>query len=216
MASPVNGAHRDVRILIVADDPLARTGLAALLREQPGCILLGEFASDADVLAAVEDRRPDVLLWDLGWNGEAALEHLADLKDYALASAVLLPDESLAVEAVAAGARGVLLRNTEPPTLAAALDAVARGLTVVDPALVASLLPARDRGLPPPVEELTPRERGVLQLLAEGLSNKAIAERLGISEHTVKFHVNAILGKLGAQSRTEAVTRAARLGLIIL
>jgi len=70
--------------------------------------------------------------------------------------------------------------------------------------------------VPTPVEELTPRERHVLQLLAEGLPNKAIADRLGISEHTVKFHVSAIMSKLGAQSRTEAVTRAARLGLIIL
>ena len=76
--------------------------------------------------------------------------------------------------------------------------------------------PGRERGAAPLVEDLTPRELEVLQLLAEGLSNKEIARRLGTSEHTVKFHVNAILGKLGAHSRTEAVTRAARLGLIIL
>ncbi len=67
-----------------------------------------------------------------------------------------------------------------------------------------------------PVEDLTPRELEVLQLLAEGLANKAIAQRLGVSDHTIKFHVNAILGKLGAQSRTEAVVRATRLGLIVL
>ena len=67
-----------------------------------------------------------------------------------------------------------------------------------------------------PVEDLTPRELEVVQLLAEGLPNKAIAKRLGVSDHTIKFHVNAILGKLGAQSRTEAVVRATRLGLIVL
>ena len=93
---------------------------------------------------------------------------------------------------------------------------MARGLTVVDPALAGAVFPARDRPLPAPVEDLTRRERSVLQLLAEGLSNKDIAARLDISEHTVKFHVNAILGKLGAHSRIEAVTRAARLGLLIL
>jgi DNA-binding NarL/FixJ family response regulator len=216
MASPVTDTRRDLRILVIADDPLARTGLSALLGEHPECTVVGEIPAGADILAAVEARRPDVLLWDLGWNAEAALEHLGDLRDYPLASAVLLPDESLVPEAVGAGARGVLLRQAEPAMLVTALDAVARGLTVIDPALAAAVLPGRDRALPGPVEDLTPRERTVLQLLAEGLSNKVIAERLAISEHTVKFHVNAILSKLGAQSRTEAVTRAARLGLITL
>ncbi len=216
MTSPVIDGRQPIRILIVADDPLTRSGLAALLREQPGCVVAGQVPGDADLLAAVEDARPDVLLWDLGWSPESTVEHLAEFTEYGLAVAALLPDEGLAVEAVAAGARGVLRRNAEPATLAAALDAVAHGLTVVDATLSRAVFPERDRTLPAPVEELTPRERSVLQLLAEGLPNKAIAERLSISEHTVKFHVNAILGKLGAQSRTEAVTRAARLGLISL
>jgi DNA-binding NarL/FixJ family response regulator len=86
---------------------------------------------------------------------------------------------------------------------------------VLDAALSAALLAPRDR-VPAPSEELTARELQVLQALAEGLPNKAIALRLGISEHTIKFHVNSILSKLGAQSRTDAVVRASRLGLIIL
>ena len=216
MASPVIEARTELRILVVADDPLSRSGLAALLQNQAGCLVAGQIAGDADILAALEQYRPDVLIWDLGWNPDAALEHLADLKDYALPVAVLLADESLAAEALAAGARGLLLRNTDPALLATALDAVSRGLTVVDPTLTGAVFPARDRPPSAPVEDLTPRERSVLQLLAEGLSNKDIAARLAISEHTVKFHVNAILGKLGAHSRTEAVTRAARLGLLIL
>jgi DNA-binding NarL/FixJ family response regulator len=89
-------------------------------------------------------------------------------------------------------------------------------LIALDPALADVVQPSRDLLPQPPAEELTPRELEVLQLLAEGLSNKAIAYRLDISEHTVKFHVNAILGKLSAQSRTEAVVQATRLGLIIL
>jgi len=120
----------------------------------------------------------------------------------------LLPDESQAVEAYMAGARGLLPRDTGSERLAAALLAAAQGLAVLDPALAVPVLGGRDQAVPALVEALTPRELEVLQLLAEGLPNKAIAHRLDISEHTVKFHVNAVMGKLGAQSRTEAVVRA--------
>lgn len=205
-----------IRVLIVGDDPLARTGVAALLADQPGCAVAGQVDGAGDVLSALEALRPDVLLWDLGWNAEATLEHISELREFPLTLAVLLADEAAAPEALSAGARGLLPRNADGPTLAAAVEALSRGLTVIDPAFTAALFSSRERPAAPPAEELTPRERSVLQVLAEGLPNKAIAERLGISEHTVKFHVNAIMGKLGAQSRTEAVTRAARLGLIIL
>ncbi len=93
---------------------------------------------------------------------------------------------------------------------------MSQGLVVIDPAFPLAVVPARGEAADVAAEELTPREVEVLQLLVEGLPNKQIAQRLSISEHTVKFHVDAILGKLGAHSRTEAVTRAARLGLIIL
>jgi DNA-binding NarL/FixJ family response regulator len=100
--------------------------------------------------------------------------------------------------------------------LVAAAQAVANGLAVVEPKLTSALLPAIDSDDFTLDEPLTPREMQVLQRLAEGLTNKAIAQELGISEHTIKFHVNAIMGKLQAQSRTEAVVRAPRLGLIHL
>ncbi len=109
--------------------------------------------------------------------------------------------------------------------MAAALLAVAEGLAVLDadfqqalagPNPSSSPAPQYGGDEPPPVEELTPRELEVLRLVAEGLPNKTIAQRLDISEHTVKFHVNALLGKLGVGSRTEAVVRATRLGLIFL
>jgi DNA-binding NarL/FixJ family response regulator len=100
--------------------------------------------------------------------------------------------------------------------LLTAARAVANGLVVVEPKLASALLPAMDSDQFTPDEPLTPREMEVLQRLAEGLTNKAIAQELGISEHTIKFHVNAIMGKLHAQSRTEAVVRATRLGLILL
>ena len=120
--------------------------------------------------------------------------------------------------ALAAGARGVVLRDQVGPGIQAALAAVRSGLTVVDTALAQQLVPAapiktsngKGRG------ELTERERQVVQLLSEGLSNKLIADRLGISDHTAKFHVNGVMIKLGASTRTEAVVEAMRRGLIRL
>jgi two-component system nitrate/nitrite response regulator NarL len=143
---------------------------------------------------------------------------LADLEreDKPLAVVALLPDETSAADAWVAGARGLLLREVTAEQLVAALGAAVQGLTVLDPTLADALRPIGDLAPAPLAEELTPRELEVLQLLAEGLSNRAIAYQLDISEHTVKFHVNAIMSKLGAQSRTEAAVRATRMGLILL
>ncbi len=207
-----------VRVLIVADDPLVRAGLAMLLDDQAACMVVGQVAGQADLSTGVAVYRPDAILWDLGWDPDPASvpwdeEGLEDVRPPVVA---LLPDGDLAAGAWAAGALGLLMRDADAETLVAALWATVQGLAVLDPALISAVLPSP--GEPPDglAEELTPREMEVLQLLAEGLSNKAIAHGLDISEHTVKFHVNAILGKLGAQSRTEAVVRATRLGLILL
>jgi DNA-binding NarL/FixJ family response regulator len=204
----------EVRVLVVADDPLARAGLGALLARQPGIILAGQVAPAGDLAEEVAVYQPDALLWDLGWDPEP--DRLLDVAEADLPVVALLASEALAAEAWQAGLRGLLTREAGAEALLAALQAVVQGLAVIDPALAAALLPSREREAEAPVEPLTPREEEVLQLLADGLANKAIALQLGISEHTVKFHVNAILGKLGAQSRTEAVVRATRLGLIIL
>ena len=214
----------DLRVLIVANDPLARAGLATLLANQPECTVVGQVAGEADLADEVAVYRPDVVVWDLGWDPtpalptlrRAGLERLADLGDGQLPIVALLSDETHAADTWTAGARGLLLRDTDAENLVAALLAVAQGLVVLDPDLAATVLPTRNQPPEPPVKELTPRELEVLQLLAEGLPNKAIAYRLGISQHTVKGHVNAILGKLRVQSRTEAVVRATRLWLITL
>ncbi|MFN7135801.1 MAG: response regulator transcription factor, partial [Myxococcales bacterium] len=123
-------------------------------------------------------------------------------------------DDEAGVAAHGAGAAGVLSREAKPTQIARALAAAHAGLLVFDRSLAATLPPRRHPSAP--ADTLTARELEVLQLLAEGLPNKLIADRLRVSEHTAKFHVNAILGKLGAQSRTEAVVRAARLGLVLL
>jgi two-component system nitrate/nitrite response regulator NarL len=207
-----------LRVLIVADDPLVRAGLAALVDSQPECTVAGQLAPGADLSAEAAIYYPDAILWDLGW--DPAPESLAlsagDLDELHLPLVVLLPEDSLATEVWTLGIRGLLYRDADADILVAALQAVAQGLAVLDPALAASILPASEEPAGKLVEDLTAREMEVLQLVAEGLSNKAIARELEISEHTVKFHVNAILGKLGAQSRTDAVVRATRLGLILL
>jgi len=206
----------NARVLIVANDPLTRAGLSALLNNQPGCVVVGQVAGDADLLAEIDVYRPDVTVWDLGWDPLAALDHLADLGNDRLPILALLADETCAANVWAAGVHGLLLRDAGIENLVAALQAIVGGLVALDPGLAQAILPTGIQSPGHLIEELTPREIEVLQLLAEGLPNKTIAHRLDISEHTVKFHVNAILSKLGAQNRTEAVVRATRLGLIIL
>ncbi len=207
---------RDLRVLVVADDRLARAGLVALLAEPPGCVVVGQVGLEADLALALETYRPEVVLWDLGWDPTVALERLAELGRGSLPVVALVPHESYVAEAWTAGARGLLLRESDAASLIAALQAIAQGLAVLDPVLAAAALPDRAPAPAQPLAELTPRELEVLRLLGEGLPNKAIAQRLGISDHTVKFHVNALLNKLGAQSRTDAVVRATRLGLLLL
>ncbi len=203
----------DIRVVIVAQDPLVRAGLAALLAGQHGCLVAGQLAGDGDLLAELDVYRPDVVIWDMGWESGLAPERLADLSEEGLPVVALLADDDQAADLWTAGARGVLRRDANTERLLAAITAAARGLAVVDPAL-ASALPFARPTLP--VEDLTAREIDVLRLMVEGLPNKTIAQRLDISEHTVKFHINAILGKLHAQSRTEAVVHAIRRGLIAL
>jgi DNA-binding NarL/FixJ family response regulator len=226
----------DVRVLIVAGDPLARAGIAALVADQPHLVVTGQTPGDLEMSAAVAAFAPHAVIWDLGWNPDAQMETLSRFCDDSdLPVLALLAEANAVGEVRAAGARGVLSRATDGAQIAAAAAALMQGLLVFDP----QLLPAGEIGAPPAsppgagepgtrgqeereqanlsqIEPLSARELDVLRGLAEGLSNKQIARALGISEHTVKFHINAILGKLGAQSRTEAVVRATRAGLILL
>jgi len=127
----------------------------------------------------------------------------------------LVDDGSKAGEAIARGASGVLLRGSTPRRLHDAIRAVVEGMIVIDEEIVERVL-RQPRARIDLFEPLTPREQQVAQLLADGLTNKEIAGRLEVSEHTVKFHLNGILRKLGVSTRTEAVVQAARLGLVIL
>jgi len=207
--------NQDLRVLIIGDDPLARSGLSSLLSAHPSIQIVGQTVSPDEVPLTRGPSNPDVLLWDLGQDARASLDRLRVLGDRDLPILVLSPDETSAIDALGAGARGAALRNVGSDALASALQAVSRGMFVLDESLARAALRPRISTTPLP-EPLTARELEVLQLLAQGLSNKLIADRLGITEHTAKFHVNAILGKLGAQTRTEAVVQALRLGLVLL
>jgi DNA-binding NarL/FixJ family response regulator len=191
-----------VRVLIVAADPEARVGLVDILGRHPAISV----TTDAD--------EAQVVVWDLGT--ATAPRPDAASAAFAIPVVALVDSDSAATDAMAAGVHAVLPRDAGVDLIAAAMAAVAHGLLVFDRAYAPGAYLTRSVQTPVPLEELTPRESDILQLLAEGMSNKAIAGRLGISEHTVKFHLTAILGKLDAHTRTEAVTRAARLGWIVL
>jgi DNA-binding NarL/FixJ family response regulator len=213
----------DLRVLVVASSPLARAGLTALLDGAPGIDIVGQSAGDAELADTLDVYRPDALVWDMGWEPLQNLDRLNEIGGAAVLA--LIADEATALEAsaalIGAGVRGLLLQEARADMLAAALNTIGQGLVVITPAVAAALradaaLITADRQPDPLIDALTPRELEVINLIAEGLPNKNIAAKLGISEHTVKFHVNAILTKLGAQSRTEAVVRATRMGLIAL
>ncbi|MCB8954026.1 MAG: response regulator transcription factor [Ardenticatenales bacterium] len=214
-------ANETVRVLVVADDPLARAGLALTLGQQPGVEVVGQVEEAAwtvagDEATPLEVYQPDVVLWDMGWEvEEGRFDVMAGVAELETPVAALLADEEMVAGAWAAGARGVLRREMGAEKMPAALLALRQGLVVVDEAFAQVLLPLSPPE-PAPAEALTTREMEVLRLVAEGLSNRAIGLRLAISEHTVKFHITAIMGKLGAQSRTEAVVRATRLGMLTL
>lgn len=211
--------ERPIRLLIIAVDPLARAGLSAILATQPTILVVGQLPPSDDLEAALAVYQPDVLLWDIGYDGVDALDALTDFTHNTATLPIplvaLLADGAMAAAVWQAGVRAILPRSAPVATLTAALNGAAANLVVLDAhAASAILVPAN--GLPDTLEPLTAREREVLQLMAQGMPNKSIARELAISEHTVKFHVNAILSKFGAQSRTEAVVLASRAGLVLL
>jgi two-component system, NarL family, nitrate/nitrite response regulator NarL len=196
------------RALVISADPLVRAGLRGLLTAG-GWDVAGEVESLARAHSAWLELPFEAALWDAvqrptpegGWSGLPPV-------------VALVRDEASARAHLAAGLNGAVLRGAEAATVCAALQAACHGLTVWEKGFQ-TLRPASGpragvRG------DVTKREREVLALLSQGLSNRAIAECLGISRHTVKFHVNALLQKLGVARRTEAVVRAAREGLIVL
>jgi NarL family two-component system response regulator YdfI len=211
-----------IRVFIVAASPLIRAGLQSMLTDSR--VDIAGSAADLETSSGqLVDAEPEVVLVEAG--ADAHEELLNALEDSELAQeypVIVLSEQPKAPwlsKALRAGVRAVLPRDVSPEQLRAALEAAAAGLVVVHPSELDTVLPATV-GSPVAVgelaESLTRREREVLQMLAAGLANKEIAARLAISDHTVKFHVASILGKLGASTRTEAVSAGIRRGLVLL
>lgn len=210
-----------IRVFIVAASPLAREGLVSILRASSGLEVVGA-AADLDALDdPLSNGEVDVLLIDAYRNGQKSDFNALGASDLALdLPVIVLTDGALPggfAAALRAGVRAVLPREVSAEQLIASIQAAAAGLVVLPRDQVAATADmARTPVLAELTEALTPREREVLQMLAGGLVNKEIAAKLAISEHTVKFHVASILGKLGASTRTEAVSTGIRHGLILL
>jgi NarL family two-component system response regulator YdfI len=211
-----------IRVFIVAASPLIRAGLQSMLADRRFDIV-GSTADFETMSGQLVDIEPDVVLIEAAADDHEdllkALEDAEIAREYAVAVLSEHPRADWLSRALRAGVRAVLPRDPTPEQLGAALEAAAAGLVVVHHSEVNAVLPAPAE-LSSPVSELleplTPREREVLQMISAGLGNKEIAGKLSISEHTVKFHVTSILGKLGASSRTEAVSIGIRHGLVLL
>ncbi len=213
-----------IRVLVAAAQDVVRAGLEALVASDPALAIVGRSRAGAALIRDITDAAPDVVLLELGWQGGevdwAALPH-DDLTH--IPALVVLSDDAQGTwvgQALRAGVHAVLPRDATAHEILTAMQAASSGLVVLPALTISALLAAQ----PVPArtattstgQTLTAREIEVLRMLAEGLGNKMIARDLGISDHTVKFHVGSILTKLGAASRTEAVTLGARQGLISL
>lgn len=212
-----------IRVFIVAPSSVARGSLENLIAHRDVKVV-GKVPDIESLTDQLADAEADVVLIDA--SGEQPNSILEPLKSSEIASemaVVILAEwastESLA-EALRAGVRAVLPEDVSSNQIFAALQAAAAGLVILQPRELSEAFPAGTATLSQPLAELpeplTRREREVLQMLASGLANKEIAARLNISEHTVKFHVASLLGKLGASGRTEAVALGIRRGLVLL
>jgi two-component system, NarL family, response regulator YdfI len=210
-----------IRVLVLANSAVVRAGLQAMLREDlrfdP---VAGDFPITQLQRMAFEKPAPDVVLAEIAGKRLSSLSPAPDSAE-SIPLVLLIDDvnRSELLRAIHMGARAVLSRTARPAEIFAAIEAAAAGLTAFGPDELDLLLPATN-GVEPEdeiaLEALSGREIEVLALMAQGLPNKSIANRLNISEHTAKFHVSSILSKLGASSRTDAVTRGLKAGLLVI
>jgi DNA-binding NarL/FixJ family response regulator len=213
-----------VRVLLVDDQRLMREGLRTLLELEPGIEVVGEAGNGEEALAAYERLRPDVVLMDVRMpvmDGVEATRRL--LARFPAARIIILTtfdDDEYVFEGLRGGALGYLLKDVSVHDLVEAIHTVMAGGVLIEPSVARKVVAELARLRPPTptptrlAEPLSEREREVLQLLAEGLTNREIAERLFLAEGTVKNYVTTILGKIGARDRTQAALRAHELGLL--
>jgi NarL family two-component system response regulator YdfI len=210
-----------IRVLVVASSAASRVELESIVREDPRYKLVGDGARPVAASQLTRQFHPDVLLMEVTEPSQFTRLQ-SSMHGVAPPGVILLTTPFSRAElrrAYQSGIRAVLPRDANATEIAAAIESVASGLAVVTPEDLETLFPMSDMSMEEELavgEPLTPRETEVLAMLAEGAGNKQIATRLRISEHTVKFHVSSILAKLGAASRTEAVARGFKEGLVII
>src|SRR5882762_1187196 len=211
-----------IRVVVAATSAVRRGGLEAMVRADSSFQLSGSALSLLGLDARAREIQPDVVVADLAHPDPQFASTVALLEEASIAVVALIdePDPGWASRALRAGLHAILPRESSASEILSAIRVASSGLVLLDPE-VAREVASQTRGnsaasAPETLEELTPREIEVLRLMAEGFGNKEIASRLGISDHTVKFHISSILGKLGAASRTEAVTLGIRMGMILL
>jgi DNA-binding NarL/FixJ family response regulator len=201
-----------IRVLLADDQTVVREGLGMLVGLLPGIELVATAADGEEALKLAAEHNPDVVLMDLRMprmDGIEAIRRLAARGTSAIALTTYADDASV-LGALRAGARGYLTKDAGAEEIKSAVEAVARGEAALDPAIQHHVLNAVSAPAPLPEtpDDLTPREVEVLQLIAEGLTNAEIAERLVVSAATVKSHVNHIFAKIGARDRAQAVVYA--------
>ncbi len=217
-----------IRVVLADDQPMVRAGIAMLLSAQPDIEVTAEVSDGAEAVAAAEALHPDIIVMDLRMPGldgiEATRAITADnterpdhlVKVLALTT---FDDDDMVYGALRAGAQGFLLKHAAPADLVSAIRRVAAGDAWIDPMVAGKVISALSRypqsgSSNTTIEQLTPREREVLALIAEGLSNTEISHRLVLSEATVKTHVSRILMRTGCRDRAQAVVLAFRSGLV--
>ena len=207
-----------IRVLLADDQRVVREGLAMLLGLLPGIEVVGTAADGEEAVRLAVARAPDVILMDLRMprcDGVEATRRIGDARPQA--RVIALPtyaDEPTVLSALRAGARGYLTKDAGAEEIEAAIVAVARGEAALDPAVQAHVLAGLAQDAPALPDGLTAREAEVLGLIADGLSNAQIAERLVVSQATVKSHVNHVFAKTGVRDRAQAVAYAYRNGLV--
>jgi DNA-binding NarL/FixJ family response regulator len=204
-----------IRIVIVDDHAMLRAGLEQLLGGEPDLEVVGNAASGEEAVAMVREVRPDVVLMDLQMPGVDGVSATRQIVGEDLADVLVLTSYSDAeriVGALDAGAMGYLLKDAEPDEVLRGIRAVARGESPIDPKAARELLGSR-RTSSAATADLTPRETEVLALVRQGLANKQIARRLGISERTVKAHLTSAFQRIGVLDRTQAALWAERNGI---
>lgn len=210
------------RVLVAATSAVRRGGLEALVRGNRSLRLSGSVPGTAGLAARAREVQPDAILADIATGDRQFIATIGSLAEEDIPVVVLIddPEPGWAASALRAGVRAIIPRESSSEEILTAIHTAVNGLVLVEAGTAQELAKyapsGNGEGAVEHLEELSPREVEVLRWMAEGFGNKEIATRLGISDHTVKFHISSILAKLGVGSRTEAVTQGIRMGLVLL